>query len=143
MFVVIVAVLVWYYLPINRTATVELYCDDPNVSALYAEFELKISRSLFSPLVINGTIRIGDRDYVVWTRQTYGFFSNMQRKAKGEMNIPVFVNAANFGQGTSLLVSDLLYIHNIQFGDNYKIEKVCLSLNSDDYGVWSSCTVTS
>ena len=143
LFVVVTALLIWYYLPIKRTATVELYCDDPNVSELYAEFDLKISRSLFSPLVINGTIRIGDRDYVVWGRQEYGFVSNMQRKAKGEMNIPVFVNAANFGQGTSLLVSDLLFIHNIQFGDNYIIENVSLSLTSDDYDLWSGCTVTS
>ena len=67
LFVVVSALLIWYYLPIKRTATVELYCDDPNVSELYAEFDLKISRSLFSPLVINGTIRIGDRD--VYKRQ--------------------------------------------------------------------------
>lgn len=143
LFVVIAVVLIWYHLPISRTATVELCCNDPNVSELYAELDLRISRSLFSPLVINGTIRIGDKDYVVWTRQEYGFVSNMQRKARGEMNIPVFVNVANLGQGTSMLVSDLLFIHSIQFGDNYIIENVSLSLTSDDYGLWSSCTVTS
>lgn len=143
LFVVVATVLVWYHLPIKSKATAELYCDVPNVSELYAEFDLRISRSLFSPLAIDGTIRIGDVDYVVWGRKEHNFFSNMQRKVKGEMNIPVFVNAANFGQGTSVLISDLLFIHSIQFGDNYIIENVSFSLTSDDYGLWSSFTMAS
>ena len=138
LFALAATVLVWYHLPIKSKATVELYCDVPNVSELYAEFDLRISRSLFSPLVIDGTIRIGDVDYVVLGRQKYGLVSNIQRKVKGEMNIPVFVNAANFGQGTNMLISDLLYIHSIQFGDNYIIEDVSFSLTCDDYGLWSS-----
>ena len=141
--VIVATVLIWYHVPIKSKATVELYCDVPNVNELYADFDLKISRSLVSPLVIDGTIRIGDVDYVVWGRQEYDFFSNMQRKVKGEMNIPVFVNAANFGQGTSVLISDLLFIHSIQFGDNYIIENVSFSLTCDDYGLWSSSTVLS
>ena len=141
--VAVAAVLVWYHLPIKSTATVELYCDDPNVRGLCAEFDLKLSRSLFSPLAINGTIRIGDRDYVVWERQDYGFFSDIQRKANGELDIPVFINAANFGKGTNLLIRDLLYIHSIQFGDHHMIEHVSLSLTSDDHGMWNSRIVTS
>ena len=108
------------------------------MSALYAEFDLKISRSLFSPPEIHGTIWIGDKEYVAWKGQEYSFVSNIQRKAKGEMNIPAFVNVANLGQGTSFMISDLLYIHSIQFGNRYSIENVSLSMTSDDYGLWRS-----
>lgn len=143
LFVVMAGVLVWYDLPIKRTATAELYCDDPKVSGLSAELDLCISRSLFSPSAIHGTIHIGDRDYVVWGRQEHDFASNIQRKIKGEIDIPVFINADNFGKGTDLLLRDLLYIHSIQFGDDYKIENVSLSMTSDDYGMWNSRAVIS
>lgn len=140
---VVAAVLVWYHLPIKSKATVELYCDDSTMSALSAEFDLRISRSLFAPPVINGTIQIEDVNYVVWTRQKYGLVSNMLRKVKGKMSIPTFVNPSNFGKGVDKLIGDLLHIHSIQFGDNYTIENVSISMTSNDYGVWSSSTLAS
>lgn len=143
LFVVTIVALVWYHFPIKSTATVELYCDDPSIGSLYAEFDLRISRSLFAPPVIDGTIRIEDANYVVWTRQKYGLVNNMLRKLKGEMNIPTFVNSANFGKGVDKLIGDLLHIHNIQFGKNYTIEDVSVSMTSNDYGVWSSFTLAS
>lgn len=138
LFVVAAAALIWYHLPIKSEATVELYCYDPTMSALSAEFDLRISRSLFAPPVIDGTIRIEDVNYVVWTRQKYGLFSNILRKVKGEMNLPTFVNPANFGKGADKLIGDLLHIHSIQLGDNYTIEYVSISMTSDGYGVWTS-----
>ena len=135
--------IVWYCLPVKRTATVELHCNDPSVGIIFAEFDLKISRSLFLPPVLDGTIRLGDAEYVAWARQKYGFFSNLQRKATGKMDIPVFANTANLGQGTDLLISDILFIHAIQFGDNYIIESVSLSRTSDDHGLWSGSAVGS
>lgn len=134
------AALVWYCLPVKRTAAVELHCDDPDAGMISAEFDFKISRSLFSPPVLDGTIRLGDTEYVTWVRQKYGFFSNLQRKAAGELDTPVFVNAANLGQGTELVISDLLYIHSIQFGDNYQLASVSLSRMSDDRGIWHGST---
>lgn len=116
----------------------ELYCNDPSISAIYAEFDLRISRSLFAPPVIDGTIRIEDVNYVVWTRPKYGLVSNMLRKLKGEMNLPTFVNPANFGNGVDKIIGDLLLIHSIQFGDNYTIENVSISMTSNDYGMWNS-----
>ena len=136
--VVVIAGIVWYYIPIKSTATIELYCNDPNESSIYAEFDLEISRSLFSPPKIDGTVRIGDKEYVRWTWQKYGFFTNILRKVKGEIDIPCFINSANFGQGQDILISDLLWIYGIQFGDNYTIENVGLSMSSDDRGSWCS-----
>lgn len=139
------AVLIWYHLPIKTTATVELYCDDPNAGALYAEFDLRISRSLFAPPAVDGTIRIGDADYVPWRGRNdkNGFFLNMLRKVKGKIDIPAFINPANYGQLTDKLMSDILTVFSIQFGDNYMIEGASLSRNSDDHGVWSGSTAAS
>jgi hypothetical protein len=136
--VVAAGVLVWYHLPIKTSAAVELYCDDPAAGELSADFDLAISRSLLSPTEVNGTIRIDGRNYEVWARQDSGFFSNIQRKIDGELDVPVFINEANFGQGTDQLLSDLLYIHSLQFGDGYELEAVSLSLTADDHGMWNS-----
>ena len=76
--VVMVTALVWYHLPIKTAASVELYCSDPAGGSLDAEFDLSISRSLFAQDKIDGTIRVGDREYVVWTWQKYGFFESMR-----------------------------------------------------------------
>ena len=56
------------------------------------------------------------------------------------MNIPAFVTPDNFGQGVELLMSDILYVHNLQFGSGYEIENVSLQFTSDDYvgGLWSN-----
>lgn len=141
------ALLIWYHLPIKTTATVELYCDDPNAGALYAEFDLRISRSLFAPPAVDGTIRIGDADYVPWGRPGGSFFSNMLRKVKGEINTRGFwVNPANYGQSTKKLLNDKLTVWSIQFGDNYKIDGASISRNSneDEYNrLWSGVTVAS
>ena len=139
--IVAVGALVWYHIPVKTSAAVELYCDDPAAGTLSAEFDLSISRSLLSQPAVNGTIRIGDTEYVVWVRQDYGFFESIRRKFEGKLDIPVFVNQNNFGHGTELVLSDLLWLQSIQFEDNYKIESVSLSLKSDDYGIWSSRTV--
>ena len=142
--VVAVGVLVWYNIPIKTAATVELYCSDPAGGALDAEFDLSVSRSLFAQDKLDGTIRVGDREYVVWTWQKYGFFESIQRKFEGSMNIPAFVNPDNFGHGVELLLSDILWVNSIQFGSGYEIENVSLQFTSDDYvdGLWSNYTVT-
>jgi hypothetical protein len=142
--VVAVGVLVWYHIPIKTAATVELYCSDPAGGALDAEFDLSVSRSLFAQDKLDGTIRVGDREYVVWTWQKYGFFESIQRKFEGSMNIPAFVNPDNFGHGVELLLSDILWVNSIQFGSGYEIENVSLQFTSDDYvdGLWSNYTVT-
>ena len=142
--VVMVTALVWYHLPIKTAASVELYCSDQAGGSLDAEFDLSISRSLFAQDKLDGTIRAGDREYVVWTWQKYGFFESMQRKFLGQMNIPAFVNPDNFGQGVELLMSDVLWVPFIDFGSGYDIENVSLLFTSDDYvdGLWSNYTVT-
>ena len=142
--VVAVGVLVWYHIPIKTAATVELYCSDPAGGALDADFDLSVSRSLFAQDKLDGTIRVGDREYVVWTWQKYGFFESIQRKFEGSMNIPAFVNPDNFGHGVELLLSDILWVNSIQFGSGYEIENVSLQFTSDDYvdGLWSNYTVT-
>ena len=142
--VVAVGVLVWYHIPIKTAATVELYCSDPAGGALDAEFDLSVSRSLFAQDKLDGTIRVGDREYVVWTWQKYGFFESIQRKFEGSMNIPAFVNPDNLGHGVELLLSDILWVNSIQFGSGYEIENVSLQFTSDDYvdGLWSNYTVT-
>lgn len=142
--VVMVTALVWYHLPIKTAASVELYCSDQAGGSLDAEFDLSISRSLFAQDKIDGTIHAGDREYVVWTWQKYGFFESMQRKFLGQMNIPAFVNPDNFGQGVELLMSDVLWVPIIRFGSGYDIENVSLLFTSDDYvdGLWSNYTVT-
>lgn len=143
--VVVVGALIWYHLPVKTSAAVELYCDDPAAGALSAELDLSISRSLLAQPAVNGTIRIGDTEYVVWARQDYGFFESIQRKFEGRLDIPAFINPDNFGHGTELMLSDLLWLHSIQFGPGYEIENVSLLLTSDDYagGLWSNLTVTS
>ena len=141
--VVVVAALIWYHLPVKTSAAVELYCDDPAAGTLSAEFDLSISRSLLSQPEVDGTIRIGDTEYVVWARQDYGLFESIQRKFEGELDIPVFADQDNFGHGTELMLSDLLWLHSIQFEDGYEIESVSLSLRSDDHGMWSSRTAAS
>lgn len=142
--VVLAAALVWYHIPIKTAASMELYCSDPAGGSLDAEFELSVSRSLFAQDKLDGTIRVGDREYVVWTWQKYGFFESIQRKFQGQMNIPAFVNPDNFGHGVELLLSDILWVNSIQFGSGYKIESVSLSLTSDDYvdGLWSNYILT-
>lgn len=142
--VVAVGVLVWYHIPIKTAATVELYCSDPAGGALDAEFDLSVSRSLFAQDKLDGTIRVGDREYVVWTWQKYGFFESIQRKFEGSMNIPAFVNPDNFGHGVELLLSDILWVNSIQFGSGYEIENVSLQFTSDDYasGLWSNYKLT-
>lgn len=140
LFALSLVLLVFYYLPIKRTAIVELCCDDPSVGAITAEFDLRIWRSLFSPLTIDGTIRIGDSAYVPLSKVEGSFLQNIKRKVDREKNIPQFVNSEHFGQGTSLLLSDRLIIHNLQFGKNYAIEEVSLLLTSADPGLWTSCT---
>ena len=142
--VVMVTALVWYHLPIKTAASVELYCSDQAGGSLDAEFDLSVSRSLFAQDKIDGTIHAGDREYVVWTWQKYGFFESMQRKFLGQMNIPAFVNPDNFGQGVELLMSDILWVPFIDFGSGYDIENVSLLFTSDDYvdGLWSNYTVT-
>lgn len=138
--VVLAAALVWYHIPIKTAASMELYCSDPAGGALDAEFDLSVSRSLFAQDKLDGTIRVGDREYVVWTWQKYGFFESIQRKFQGQRNIPAFVNPDNFGHGVELLMSDILYVHNLQFGSGYEIESVSLQFTSDDYvdGLWSN-----
>ena len=137
------ALLIWFHLPIKTTATVELYCDDPNAGALYAEFDLRISRSLFAPPAVDGTIRIGDADYVPWGKIRVDFIRNMLRKVKGEINIPGFwVNPANYGQLTDKLMSDMLTVWRIQFGGSYTIEGASIVRNSYGYG-WSGNAVAS
>lgn len=138
--VVLAAALVWYHIPVKTTASMELYCSDPAGGALDAEFDLSVSRSLFAQDKLDGTIRVGDREYVVWTWQKYGFFESIQRKFEGQMNIPAFVNPDNFGHGVELLLSDILWVHSIQFGSGYEIENVSLQFTSDDYvdGLWSN-----
>lgn len=138
--VVLAAALVWYHIPIKTAASMELYCSDPAGGSLDAEFELSVSRSLFAQDKLDGTIRVGDREYVVWTWQKYGFFESIQRKFEGSMNIPAFVNPDNFGNGVELLLSDILWVHSIQFGSGHEIESVSLQFTSDDYvdGLWSN-----
>lgn len=142
--VVMVTALVWYHLPIKIAESMELYCSDPAGGSLDAEFDLSISRSLLAQDKLDGTIRVGDREYVVWTWPKYGFFESMQRKFLGQMNIPAFVNPDNFGQGVELLLSDILWVNSIQFGSGHEIESVSLLFTSDDYvdGLWSNYTVT-
>lgn len=142
--VVMVTALVWYHLPIKTAASVELYCSDQAGGSLDAEFDLSVSRSLFAQDKIDGTIHAGDREYVVWTWQKYGFFESMQRKFLGQMNIPAFVNPDNFGHSVELLMSDVLWVPFIDFGSGYDIENVSLLFTSDDYvdGLWSNYTVT-
>ncbi len=141
--VVMAAALAWYHIPIKTAASMELYCSDPAGGSLDAEFDLSISRSLFAQDKLDGTIRIGDTEYVAWTWQDYGFFESIQRKFEGQMNIPAFVDPDNFSHGTELMLSDLLWLHSIQFEDGYEIESVSLSLRSDDHGMWSSRTAAS
>lgn len=138
--VVLAAALVWYHIPVKTTASMELYCSDPAGGSIDAEFELSVSRSLFAQDKLDGTIRVGDREYVVWTWQKYGFFESILRKFQGQMNIPAFVNPDNFGHSVELLMSDILYVHNLQFGSGYEIESVSLQFTSDDYvdGLWSN-----
>lgn len=138
--VVLAAALVWYHIPIKTAASMELYCSDPAGGALDAEFDLSVSRSLFAQDKLDGTIRVGDREYVVWTWPKYGFFESILHKFQGQMNIPAFVNPDNFGHGVELLMSDILYVHNLQFGSGYEIENVSLLFTSDDYvdGLWSN-----
>lgn len=45
----------------------------PGRGSLDAEFDLSISRSLLAQDKLDGTIRVGDREYVVWTWPKYGF----------------------------------------------------------------------
>ena len=71
--IVAAGVLVWYHIPIKTAASMELYCSDPAGGSLDAEFELSVSRSLFAQDKLDGTIRVGDREYVVWTWPKYGF----------------------------------------------------------------------
>lgn len=138
--IVAAGVLVWYHIPVKTTASMELYCSDPAGGSLDAELELSVSRSLFAQDKLDGTIRVGNREYVVWTWQKYGFFESILRRFQGQMNIPAFVNPDNFGQGVELLMSDILYVHNLQFGSGYEIESVSLQFTSDDYvdGLWSN-----
>lgn len=138
--IVAAGVLVWYHIPIKTAASMELYCSDPAGGSLDAEFELSVSRSLFAQDKLDGTIRVGDREYVVWAWQKYGFFESIQRKFEGSMNIPAFVNPDNFGHGVELLLSDILWVHSIQFGSGHEIESVSLQFTSDDYvdGLWSN-----
>lgn len=112
----------------------------PAGGALDAEFDLSVSRSLFAQDKLDGTIRVGDREYVVWTWQKYGFFESIQRKFEGSMNIPAFVNPDNFGHSVELLMSDILWVPFIYFGSGYDIENVSLLFTSDDYvdGLWSN-----
>ena len=142
--VVVVGALVWYHIPVKTAASMELYCSDPAGGALDAEFDLSVSRSLFAQDKLDGTIRVGDREYVVWTWQKYGFFESIQRKFEGSMNIPAFVNPDNFGHGVELLLSDILWVNSIQFGSGYDIENVSLQFTSDDYasGLWSNYKLT-
>ena len=142
--VVVVGALVWYHIPVKTAASMELYCSDPAGGALDAEFDLSVSRSLFAQDKLDGTIRVGDREYVVWTWQKYGFFESMQRKLLGQMNIPAFVNPDNFGHSVELLLSDILWVNSIQFGSGYEIENVSLQFTSDDYasGLWSNYKLT-
>ena len=142
--IVAAGVLVWYHIPVKTTASMELYCSDPAGGSIDAEFELSVSRSLFAQDKLDGTIRVGDREYVVWTWQKYGFFESMQRKFQGQMNIPAFVNPDNFGHSVELLMSDILWVPFIYFGSGYDIENVSLLFTSDDYvdGLWSNYTVT-
>lgn len=138
--IVVAGVLVWYHIPVKTTASMELYCSDPAGGSIDAEFELSVSRSLFAQDKLDGTIRVGDREYVVWTWPKYGFFESILRRFQGQMNIPAFVNPDNFGHGVELLMSDILYVHNLQFGSGYEIESVSLQFTSDDYvdGLWSN-----
>lgn len=138
--VVLAAALVWYHIPIKTAASMELYCSDPAGGSIDAEFDLSVSRSLFAQDKLDGTIRVGDREYVVWTWPKYGFFESIQRKFEGSMNIPAFVNPDNFGHGVELLLSDILWVNSIQFGSGHDIENVSLLFTSDDYvdGLWSN-----
>ena len=142
--VVMAAALAWYHIPIKTAASMELYCSDPAGGSLDAEFDLSISRSLFAQDKLDGTIRIGDTEYVAWTWQDYGFFESIQRKFEGQMNIPAFVDPDNFGQGVEVLLSDVLWLNSLQFGSGYELENVSLLLTSDDYadGLWSNYTLT-
>lgn len=71
--VVAAALLVWYHIPVKTAASMELYCSDPAGGSLGAEFDLSISRSLLAQDKLDGTIRVEDREYVVWTWPKYGF----------------------------------------------------------------------
>ena len=134
----VIAGMIWYYAPVKCTSTIELSCDDPNENPIYTELNLKISRSLFSPDRVDGTILIGGKKYEAWTWEKYDFFSNILREVKGEIDIPCFINSANLGKGQDTLISDLLWINNIQLSDNYEIANVRLMITSDDRGIWSS-----
>ena len=142
--VVVVGALVWYHIPVKTAASMELYCSDPAGGALDAEFDLSVSRSLFAQDKLDGTIRVGDREYVVWTWPKYGFFESILRKFQGQMNIPAFVNPDNFGHSVELLMSDILWVPFIDFGSGYDIENVSLQFTSDDYasGLWSNYKLT-
>lgn len=115
----------------------------PGRGSLDAEFDLSISRSLLAQDKLDGTIRVGDREYVVWTWPKYGFFESILRKFQGQMNIPAFVNPDNFGHGVELLMSDVLWVPFIDFGSGHEIETVSLLFTSDDYvdGLWSNYTL--
>ena len=141
--VVLAAALVWYHIPVKTTASMELYCSDPAGGSLDAEFDLSVSRSLFAQDKLDGTIRVGNREYVVWTWQKYGFFESILRRFQGQMNIPAFVNPDNFGHSVELLMSDVLWVPFIDFGSGYDIENVSLQFTSDDYvgGLCSNYTL--
>lgn len=112
----------------------------PAGGSIDAEFDLSVSRSLFAQDKLDGTIRVGDREYVVWTWPKYGFFESILRRFQGQMNIPAFVNPDNFGHSVELLMSDVLWVPFIDFGSGYDIENVSLLFTSDDYvdGLWSN-----
>lgn len=129
---------IWYYIPVKSHTLLEVFSSSGSKITISAD--LSISRSFFSPLAIKGQIIFGDTTFKAWVLSesaNVNFFEQIQKKIKGKVNPSIFVNESNFGKSTDILLSDLLFIHSIQFDKSYCIQGITFILTSDGSSIWS------
>lgn len=148
--------MIWYHRPIEINQVIEVYDQSDNNSCKKIQTNFVINRYLLSPNKLSGQFQLDDANdkvYISWKGEETGFFQKLQMKISGKYDIPVWINSANLvnpdlhsgetgapiGIDNERILSDLIYIPHIEFGDDYTLDSISLLIATNgDASTWRS-----
>lgn len=145
--IVAVVLSIWYHIPLKKNTSITVYNSEDSGSNVNISLDLLIYRSFVFSTEICGQLQFEDVKYLSWTREQFGFFEGVSKKIKGEIVTPVWINSSNIGDigseepagiGHGRMLSDLIYILNLEFDGHYNVEMLSLMKTSDGSSIWNS-----
>jgi hypothetical protein len=144
----IIALLIWYHTPFEKhiTIIVENQTDLGNYKEL--SLDLIIERHFIFVTEMRGQLQFDDRLYKSLKTEEINVFQRIWRKISGGVEIPIlWVNSENIGSiglenpvdiSPERMLSDLIYVQDLRFDNEYMIEIISLLRTSDGASIWSS-----